>query len=139
MSLLERSLYRSLISGANSEGWALYRIGDGTWGKKPCDIGGADPEGNAVCLEVKVVEVQSQTKPLPWKRFTEHQIDWLDAFSQRRNALALVGIYEERVKSMTIYPFQGRDCMHELALYLPRFELCLRDGAYLGWNIWRPQ
>lgn len=132
--MLEKDLYKRLYQGANSEDWALYRIGDGTWGRKPFDLGGVGPNGEAVALEVKVVGSFQHLKPLPWQRFAPHQIEWLRTYAVRDQALAIVGIYFETARKLRLYRMRGLRFCEVRAMDHPSHELLLKDGQYVGWN-----
>lgn len=132
--MLEASLYAPLIAGALQENWPLYRIADGSPGKKPFDIGGCDPLGRAVGLEVKVIQCRLISgATIPWQQFELHQRAWLRAFTVAR-ADALAALYCEQTKDLTVYYFANQrelDFSHE---NLTQQRLIKQDGRYLGWN-----
>lgn len=95
----ENDLYNPIITGARSAGFHLYRLYDGTLGKKPFDIGGIAPDGRAVGLEVKYYRHKMNTKlhdngeaVIPWSSFEVQQIAYLKAFA-RNGGLPIVYIY----------------------------------------------
>lgn len=133
---LERDVYTSLIQGANSEGWKLFRISDLAPGKKPFDITGASPSGLAVALEVKrLARPLSAASSIPHSLFKPHQILWLRAYAEV-NALPLVAIWVPGdAAQVTVY----RLTKHALEFSLPTSELSQArlawDGdKWVGWN-----
>lgn len=133
--LLENKLYLPLTDGGDHENWLLYRIADGSNGKKPFDIGGCDPYGVAVGLEVKVTGERATDvggHPLPWGLFEIHQRWWLREYARQR-ALALVGLYYDSTKEMRIYRLTGDD--DELPRHLYEAgPLSRHEAVYRGWN-----
>lgn len=134
--MLERELYSRLVDGADAEDWLMYRIADGSSGKKPFDIGGRDHQGNAIALEVKVsseaVEKVSD-RPLPWRQFEMHQRAWLGEFA-RPHSLSLIGIYYEESKTFSVYRLLRNEPDD-----LPRStyhvgNLTCSKGEYRGWK-----
>lgn len=114
--------YQPLVVGALRAGWALYRIEDGGYGKKPCDIGGLSADGRGVILEVKVVERRLlYSDVLPWKQFEPHQIGWLKVAKQR-GGLPVVALFSKEDMGMRLYHVQEDDkpaghlCNVQLAL-----------------------
>ncbi len=78
----ENDAYGPLIRGAFKQRWVLYRIADGSWGKKPFDIGGCDHNGRAVAIEVKAVRGDSwPSRPPPVHLARSHQLAWLEAIA----------------------------------------------------------
>ncbi len=99
--------YGPLVVGGLAAGWGLYRIEDGGYGRKPCDIGGFTPDGKGVVLEVKCIQYrQSYSEPLPWKQFEPHQIGWLNLAAMRK-AVPLVGLYTKSDGEMWIFRAKG--------------------------------
>ena len=79
----EHDVYKDIIENALKHGWLLFRIEDGSYGKKPFDITGASPTGKAVGLEVKLVrEFPAYHEPLPYKLLASHQKEWLQRYHQ---------------------------------------------------------
>jgi hypothetical protein len=106
---LESWHYQPLVIGALKAGWGLYRIEDGGYGRKPCDIGGFDNEGRGVILEVKTIEYSlSKDEPLPWGQFELHQKEWL-FLAEERSALSLVALYTKSSGEMQLYHVQRID------------------------------
>jgi hypothetical protein len=80
----EHESYQIIIKAATKHGYALYRIEDGSYGKKPFDIGGCSPDGKAMAVEVKLVlGTYDDDKILPFGMLAEHQRNWLEAFATR--------------------------------------------------------
>lgn len=98
--MFERELYAPIVSGAQRAGWCLFRINDGSVGRKPCDIVGCDGTGRGVMLEAKVVRGNLPTC-IPWSLFEKHQKPWLQAFAQR-GAIALVALYSTSTDKLTV-------------------------------------
>lgn len=90
----ESEMYGPIWRGANEAGWSLFRIADGSVGKKPGDIAGL-AFGVAVLIEAKIVNTASHPRPttqaetLPtWSVYECHQIAWLTRYAEA-NALAI--------------------------------------------------
>jgi len=88
----ERELYQPLIKGANAEGWLLWRVKDGTYGKNPFDISGVAPDGRAVGFEVKKLIRIREDQPIGWSVFESHQLAYLKAY-QKHGGHAIMGFY----------------------------------------------
>lgn len=131
--MTERQLYQPLIKGARREGILLYRIADGSPGKKPFDIGGCGKDGVAIGLEVKLVCKISPLGNFPWNLFPEHQLNWLKAFS-KMNARGIIAIYEAEPKLMKLYypePSQiGTAKTHEIKKSI----LMKSEDVFIGWE-----
>ena len=135
MPKLERDYYNSLCRGANLEGWALYRIGDGTWGKKPFDISGVSPHGEAVALEVKRVEsTHPLTKKLPWHQFAAHQLNWLKVYASRPLSLAIVALACDIDHSVTLFHLHDPEFENIPAAMLSPCLLLTTPRGYVGWE-----
>jgi hypothetical protein len=122
--MLEKDLYKGIIDGARSEGWLLFRIADGTLGKKPFDITGCAKDGKAVAVEVKV-DRRTNTNIDNFQGLLEvHQVNWLKAYSMN-DAYALVLIYQNE-QLVVIQYFNGT----------PKCELVLQEknGSWIGWS-----
>ncbi len=132
--MVEADLYNPLVKGALREGWALYRIADGTPGRKPFDIGGSAPDGLAVGLEVKIVnKFPLQTEKLPWDLFEAHQKGWLRAYAIS-GAMALAALCERSTKVVRIYRVLRHDLIDEPTLKLPVGTLVYSQSIYTGWT-----
>lgn len=126
--LLEDELYPPLIDGARIDGWALFRLADGSWGKKPFDIAGIASDGRAVGLEVKVVEkFPVAPEKFPWAVFSEHQKNWLAEYD-RLGGLGLIALYNWRLGEVQIYKYGLPE--------MPGVKLARRGKiGYVGWNL----
>jgi len=134
----ESDQYAPLWKGANSEGWRLWRIADGSVGKKPCDITGVAPNGLGVCLEVKSFDrraPQYADSPV-WPLYASHQIRWLDLYAEA-HALALAAEYDETRREMRLFWIRYLDKQTDRPT--PYMRLTREtDGhggqLWLGWN-----
>lgn len=140
--MVERELYAKLSRGAEADGWALYHISDAGTGRKPFDMGGVSPYGEAVGLEVKAWERIQWNKPLPWQRFEASQRGWLKAYA-KAGALALIALCE-RDRPETIYlvrlllsDFSEGDNRPTLGGHrlLTPLTLDPKIQGYRGWNL----
>jgi hypothetical protein len=137
MPKLERDYYAGLVKGAIAEGWALFRIGDGAWGKKPCDIAGCDPYGFAVALEVKRIKSPHPlNRPLPWHLFTGHQLAWLESYARRPAAIALVALVTDQ-GVVTVFELHTPDFKTVNACELSPTELVAVKGNVTTYICWR--
>lgn len=105
----EADQYGPLWKGANSTGWHLFRIADGSVGKKPADIAGVAPDGRGVLIEVKTIRQTSNRLPqggvarVDWKLYATHQRAWLARYAEA-GALAIVAQYDEQLREMHLWP-----------------------------------
>jgi hypothetical protein len=137
----ESDHYGRLWRGANAEGWSLFRIADGSAGKKPADIAGCSPTGVAVLVEVKLLrEGRPRASPgaqFPhWPAYELHQMAWLRRYAEA-GALAIAAEYDEARREMLAYVFA-----YEARVGASRGEapFCVRmepgpgGGPYFGWS-----
>ncbi len=133
----EADFYKPLITGANIEGFCLYRIADGGWDKKPFDIGGWGCAGEAVAIEVKLIQAaQDPEKPLPWRLFEPQQIQWLDALARKVTGLPLV-ILIDREERAIVYEIHTPSFRDLRAREFTQTSLMLVKGpprVYFGWK-----
>jgi len=130
----EASLYPLLVDGAIEEGWQLFRIADGSPGRKPFDVAGAAPDGRAVGVEVKVVRTEfCPDHPLPWELFAVHQMAWLKLYG-KVGAIALAALYEERTGAMGLYQIKRKRDFALPARRLFKGQLLRVDAEYRGWG-----
>lgn len=133
----EANLYAAIVTGANREGWSLFRISDLAPGRKPFDIAGCAPNGLAVGLEVKVTANQPQPdRTFSRSIFQTHQIEWLESYSEA-GALALVTIYSTSDSRLVVYRLCGIQPFSAVCKSFPRVVLSLdtRTSHYLGWRL----
>ncbi len=78
----EADAYKRIINGAFRARWALYRIADGSWGRKPFDVGGVDAGGRAVAIEVKYQRGKRWGGFPPIGLLEPHQLVWLEAVAR---------------------------------------------------------
>ena len=134
--MLEATLYNPLVKGALSENWLLFRIADGSYGKKPFDIAGCAPNGRAVAVEVKVVKRFFFYQPMKWHLFEQHQVGWLTAFSES-GGIALPMIYSENTQKL--YAFHYQQALHYRNLEEWGYTILERTNrsfgiAFVGWS-----
>lgn len=124
---LERFYYKGLIEGAATEGWTLFRLEDGSFGKKAFDIAGIAPTGQAVGLEVKALD-ECSLAFVPWSHFSTHQRMWLFEYaSQGGIALAAVGLEDKVV----VYKLSKETPEEKFEVY----ELVKNKfGTFSGWD-----
>lgn len=105
----ESDQYGPLWKGANAFGWRLFRIADGSVGKKPADIAGVAPGGRGVLIEVKTIKQttnrlpQGGTARVDWSLYATHQRAWLAQYAEA-GALAFVAQYDEQLNEMWLWP-----------------------------------
>lgn len=108
MNILETSLYEDIIRGARLEGWLLFRITDGSPGRKPFDISGSAPNGLAVGVEVKVWRKKGLPTKVPWDQFESQQVHYLVQYAKRKSyAFAL--IYCDKEQKMLMFRLTEND------------------------------
>lgn len=100
----EQDLYNPIIAGMASEGWVMFRISDGSFGKKPADCAGITPTGVGVLLEVKLVD-HIGYNPLPWNRLSMHQRAWLKEYA-KNDGIALIVTYYPNDDRLMVYKLQ---------------------------------
>lgn len=130
----ETELYAPVVAGMLSEGHAVFKIADGSVGKKPFDIAGTTLNGLAIGLELKIWKTKNATETeaesIPWQLFETHQIAWLKAYAAK-GAIALGGVY---------YPSDGLLRVWRLASpsdscdRLADFALAKSAGIFKGWK-----
>lgn len=124
----ESTLYPDIINGALLDGWALFRISDQAFGKKPFDIAGCAPDGKAVGVEVKVVDgFPNGYEDFPWEQFEPNQINWLKAYKDTK-AYALMPLYNWKTEEMRIYRLIEANEIPFIEMIKGRYQ------GYLGWS-----
>ena len=121
----EADLYAPIIKGANSEGMFLFRIADGTFGKKPYDIAGFTSSGVAVGIEVKLVRrFPDYDQKIPKSIFSPHQIVWLNNLSARLGlAVVVLGHHSGQVRAYRLWrPYRWNDA----STLWPNFDMISR-------------
>jgi hypothetical protein len=99
----ESDLYLPMVEGAKADAWRLYRIADGSPGRKPFDIGGFAPGGVGVGLEAKIVRsYPAVSSGIPWAAFAPHQRSWLED-AAAIGGLPLVALYSLEDRGLRIY------------------------------------
>lgn len=132
----EAAHYQRLIQGAMRQGWFLYRIADGSPGRKPFDIGGTSPCGLAVGLEVKVVDhLPREGAALPWQIFAIHQRAWLETFA-KTGGVSLAGLYSKSDGVMVFYRFLSAEELDHPVEQLRTIQMDWRPQPqiYTGWD-----
>lgn len=132
--LTESSLYKPIVVGANKENWSLYRIGDSPYGRKPFDIGGADPDGRSVAIEVKIATAFNG-QIFPWDSFEAHQLTWIKRINEV-NGIGLLAIYEVSTSKMFLFWPKGDQIGRANLFMIPK---CIIKGStskeFYGWNV----
>lgn len=101
----ESDHYGALWQGAKAEGWNLFRIADGSVGKKPADIAGISPSAIGVLIEVKLIKRRrpNWTDAYPhWPSYELHQQAWLAKYAEA-NAIAIAAEYDEASRRMLCF------------------------------------
>ena len=122
-----------MVRGGLADGWALYRISDGSSGKKPFDIGGCSPQGHAVAIEAKVIRTGMTPSTIPWCQFESHQVSWLKLYSSI-NGMALAALYYEHTKSLHVIYLNSPDVFDWPINQLTNFYLRRQTQLWRGWN-----
>jgi len=110
----ESDLYAPLIAGANREGWRLFRIEDGSWGRKVADIAGITSTGRGVLVEVKI-----GNGPL-----RANQEAWLKEY-EAKGGLGLIARYQNG--NMCLFRY-GHPIVSGYVMRMNRF------GEYIDWS-----
>ena len=101
----ERDIYDMIIKSANAVGWHLFRIADGSVGKKPGDIAGCSVNGIAVLIECKIFNIRPSradiNRPI-LSVFAPHQLVWAHRYAEA-NALALLAEYDVSRRELCIF------------------------------------
>lgn len=103
--MTESDQYGPLWKGANSEGWSLFRIADGSVGKKPTDLAGCAPDGRAVLIEVKLFKEPRSSWAAwspSWQRYEAHQMAWMRRYAEA-HALAIAAEYDAPRREMRLF------------------------------------
>lgn len=135
--MTESDHYGALWKGANAERWSLFRMADGSVGKKPADIAGCSPEGIGVLIEVKLIK---NTRPsvgpsLPhWDMYATHQKAWLRKYAEA-HAIAIAAEYDVSRREMRLFPIIDPEQIESVAD--PPHSILFRkiDELYIEW--WR--
>jgi hypothetical protein len=128
----EADLYLPMVEGAKADAWRLYRIADGSPGRKPFDIGGFAPGGVGVGLEAKIVRVwPAASCGVPWAAFASHQRSWLEE-AAAIGGLPLVALYSLETRGLRIYRLYRGEFDVPLK-YMPQVDLRWLPGH----NLWR--
>ena len=128
--MIEAHLYQPIIAGMLADHFAVYKIADGSFGKKPFDIGGMSHNGLPIGCEVKAPKV-AEAHSLPWALFERHQVAWLRTYAAM-GGLSLACVYCRHTKLMHTWVLtDANDRCERVADYkLTRF-----DGKFRGWQI----
>lgn len=89
-------------------GWLVFKIVDGSMGKKPFDIAGCDALGFAAGIEVKVYRKKTPISSIPEDQFEVHQLYWLKKYAQK-GASSLAIAYCEHEDKLMIWDFNDLD------------------------------
>lgn len=115
----ERDLYSPIIKKALSEGIPLYRIQDGSAGKKPFDIAGYW-DCRPVAIEVKVV--RSKTLPLPLSKsrgkYATHQLQWMNICANNNGIAIGMEFYPEHNRFLVYSLCGNAESFQEIKEYL---------------------
>lgn len=135
--MTEADHYGPLWQGANSEGWHLFRIADGSVGKKPADIMGCSPNGFGVIVEVKsgIRRANWRADSPHWPDYAVHQKAWLRLYAEA-SAISLAAEYDELQREMRIFMITSVDQVHEIVSPTPVYSCILPKiaGIYIGWH-----
>jgi Holliday junction resolvase len=126
-TMTETDLYSPIVAGMNSEGFAVFKIADGSVGKKPFDVAGVCPDGISVAIEIKI-EKQADMGTLtvvPVGLLSGHQSSWLLAYA-RRGAHAALAVYYTRERQLRVWVLKPGTTV--VAVELHRV-----DGKFIGW------
>lgn len=124
----EAEFYEPLRVGALADGWLVFRISDGSFGKKCFDLAGAAQDGLACGIEVKVVnKFPTNEHDFPWQLFASHQIIWLNSY-MKQGSYALCPLFEWKTDTMRVY------LITETPPYTYAVLTQMKGGAYVGWN-----
>lgn len=125
----EADLYAPIVGGMAADGMRVFRIADGSAGKKPFDAAGCTAGGRAVGLEAKAPTAVEAAR-LQWALFETHQRAWLRDYA-RRGALALAAVYCRRQRVLHVWALRAANDMCER----PADAVLSRDGGqFRGWE-----
>ena len=123
----EKELYNPIIAGMVAEGWTMFRIEDGSFGKKPFDIAGIAPDGKGVGLEVKLTN-KYDSEEFPWKLCSSHQVSWLKEYA-KKGAYSLLAIYTLDDNKLRIWElWDDLNTYGHMEMILDKFK------RYAGWD-----
>jgi hypothetical protein len=125
----ENDLYADVIGGLLREGCAVYKIADGSVGKKPFDIGGCSRDGHAIGLEIKAPN-RAEANGLDWALFEPHQIRWLRAYASF-DGVSLAAVYDKKSHVMLVWRLS---CGDDSCKRPPDARLRSTDGFFSGWT-----
>lgn len=117
----ERDIYDMIIKSANAVGWHLFRIVDGSKGKKPCDVAGVSKSGLGVFLECKLWEkrpVRADINRPVLTAYAPHQLVWAHRYAEA-NALALLAEYDVSRRELCIFMMTQPEHFEKAHSFLP--------------------
>lgn len=138
--MTERQLQTMLVKGANFDHWQLFKITDGSVGKKPMDISGFGPMGLAVCCEVKLLNNSlNDRRQLPLSEFSPHQIAWLNRYAEAgAHAIIIIGDLSVKiVRCFTIFASCEKPWNKQMLQgdYSQRDLVYIKNiGGYVNWS-----
>ncbi len=131
----EAILYAPICDGAFQDGFLLFKIEDGGRMKKPFDIVGIDPNGDAVAIEVKVYHAKiDRDKALPGYLFEWQQQGWLSDWG-KRGGLSLVALYQEDTAELHVFRLQGPQDWESPMSTLHHSTFRRQGGVFRGWQL----
>jgi hypothetical protein len=124
----ENDLYADIIGGMLREGCRVFRIADGSAGKKPFDVAGVAPGGAGVGVEVKAPS-RAEAVGLDWALFERHQVQWLRAYAHH-GAVSLAAVYDRQARRLLVWRLTdaGDTCCRP-----PDASLAREGGFFVGW------
>lgn len=135
----ENDLYDPIINGAKYSGMQLYRLYDGTVGRKPFDIGGITENGIAVGIEAKFYRRSTKLHGnggavIPWSSFEVQQKAYLKLFAEK-GGMAISYIYYAKLDLHAAFLLHPDDIGDTKPL--PFYRMTFRvdtPSVILGWK-----
>lgn len=125
----ESDLYADVVGGLLREKCCVYKIADGSAGKKPFDVGGVTPWGDGIGLEIKAPS-RAEANGLDWTLFEPHQVRWLRAYALS-GAVSLAAVYDKKSHVMLVWRLS---CGDDSCKRPPDARLRRTDGFFRGWT-----
>lgn len=135
----ENELYNPIINGAKYSGMHLYRLYDGTIGRKPFDIGGITEDGRAVGIEAKFYRRNTKLHGngeavIPWSSFEVQQRAYLKVFAAN-GGMAISYIYYEKLDIHAAFLLHPDDVGDTKPLRFHRMTFRVdTPSVILGWR-----
>ena len=129
----ESDVYSPIIAGMLNDRCLVFKIADGSAGKKPFDVVGIGRlTGKGIGLEIKATNLKPEAIGVDWSLFQSHQITWLRAYAES-DATSLAAIYDKTSRQLLVWRIEHANdrCDRPADLTLSRND----KGIFTGWRI----